>query len=102
MVGRMISAKCAELGHDVRIGTRDVEALMSRSDPDRMGNVSFAEWAQSSPSVTPATFAEAATHGEIVINATNGTASIEALTAAGADNLAGKVLIDVSNPLDFS
>ena len=75
---------------------------MSRSDPDPMGNVSFAEWSQSSPSVTPVTFADAAAHGEIVINATNGTASIEALTAAGAGNLAGKVLIDVSNPLDFS
>ena len=102
MVGRAIATKCADLGHEVRIGTRDVEALMSRTEPDRMGNASFAEWSRDQPSVTPATFADAAAHGEIVVNATNGSASLDALTAAGADNLAGKVVIDVSNPLDFS
>ena len=47
-------------------------------------------------------FADAAAHGEIVFNCTNGAASLDALAAAGADNLAGKPLIDVANPLDFS
>jgi predicted dinucleotide-binding enzyme len=47
-------------------------------------------------------FADAAAHGEIVINATSGVGSIEALTAAGANNLKGKILIDIGNPLDFS
>jgi predicted dinucleotide-binding enzyme len=77
MVGRAISGKLAELGHDVRVG--------SRTEGD--GTV---------------VFADAAAHGEIVFNCTNGAASIDALTAAGADNLAGKPLIDVSNALDFS
>jgi 8-hydroxy-5-deazaflavin:NADPH oxidoreductase len=77
MVGRALSGKLAELGHDVRVG--------SRSAGD--GNV---------------TFADAAAHGEIVFNCTNGAASLDALTAAGAGNLDGKVLIDVTNPLDFS
>jgi predicted dinucleotide-binding enzyme len=48
------------------------------------------------------TFADAAAHGEIVFNCTSGMASLEALKAAGAKNLQGKVLVDVSNPLDFS
>ncbi len=46
--------------------------------------------------------ADAASHGEIVINATAGVGALEALGMAGEENLAGKVLIDVSNPLDFS
>ena len=49
-----------------------------------------------------AAFADAAAHGEIVINATSGTGSLEALRLAGEQNLSGKILIDVSNPLDFS
>lgn len=48
------------------------------------------------------TFAEAAAFGEVVFNCTLGEASVEALTAAGAENLRGKILVDVANPLDFS
>ena len=47
-------------------------------------------------------FAEAAEHGELVVNATNGVGSLEALRAAGEANLDGKVLIDIANPLDLS
>src|SRR5436305_13006721 len=47
-------------------------------------------------------FADAAEFGEIVVNATAGLASLEALHAAGAASLGGKLLLDVSNPLDFS
>ena len=48
------------------------------------------------------TFAEAASAAELVFNCTSGEASLEALAAAGVGNLAGKVLVDVANPLDFS
>lgn len=48
------------------------------------------------------TFADAAAFGEAVFNCTNGMAALSALEAAGTDNLAGKVLVDVANPLDFS
>jgi predicted dinucleotide-binding enzyme len=48
------------------------------------------------------TFGEAAAHGEMVVNATAGAVSLEALEQAGEENLNGKVLIDISNPLDFS
>ena len=47
-------------------------------------------------------FAEAAAHGELIFNCTNGAVSLEALGAAGAENLSGKVLVDVANVLDFS
>ena len=59
-------------------------------------------WQDSQPAVTLATFADAAAGAEVVVNATSGGASLAALTEAGADNLAGKLLVDVANPLDFS
>jgi len=48
------------------------------------------------------TFADAAAFGELVVNATGGLVSVAALQAAGAENLRGKVVVDVSNALDFS
>ncbi len=54
------------------------------------------------PGIQPATFAAAAAGAEVVVNATNGASSIDVLALGGADNLAGKVLLDVANPLDFS
>jgi 8-hydroxy-5-deazaflavin:NADPH oxidoreductase len=77
MVGRAISGKLTELGHDVKVG--------SRTEGD-----------------DAVVFADAAAHGELVFNCTNGAASLDALSAAGADSLAGKPLVDVTNALDFS
>jgi 8-hydroxy-5-deazaflavin:NADPH oxidoreductase len=76
-VGRTLAGKLEELGHEVRVGSR-------QGGEDK------------------APFEEAASFAEVVINATAGTASLEALGQAGADNLGGKVLIDVANPLDAS
>ena len=61
----------------------------------------LAEWITATGG-TVATMAEAAAGADLVINATQGEASLAALTLAGADNLTGKVLVDISNPLDFS
>lgn len=101
-VGQTVAAKLSELGHDVTVGTRNVEAAMGRTEPDNFGNPPFPEWANQHPNVAVATYAEAATLAELVVNATNGSGSIEALEAAGEANLAGKTLIDIANPLDFS
>jgi predicted dinucleotide-binding enzyme len=101
-VGRTIAAKLAELGHEVVIGTRDPAATLARTEPDAMDNPPFPVWQAEHPAVRLAPFAEAAAQGELVVNATGGTGSIDALTRAGERNLAGKVLLDVSNPLDFS
>jgi len=89
MVGLTISNRLAGLGHEVVIGTREPskseEKLKSKSEAVQVG-----------------TFAEAATFGEVIFNATNGAGSLAALKLAGQDNLKGKVLVDISNPLDFS
>ncbi len=101
-VGRAISGRLDELGHDVTIGTRDPEATLSRTEVDGMGNPPYAAWAAQHADVSLASFADAAAGAETVVNATNGAASLDVLALAGADNLAGKVLIDIANPLDFS
>jgi predicted dinucleotide-binding enzyme len=67
------------------------------------GNERAVAWAEAAgESAHEGSFADAARSGDVVINATAGGASLDALGAAGADNLAGKVLVDVANPLDFS
>ena len=101
-VGRTVAAKFADLGHEVAVGTRDPQITLARSEPDAMGNPPFPAWQAEHPAVRLATFADAAADGELVVNATGGTGSLEALTQAGAANLAGKVLLDISKPLDFS
>ena len=88
MVAQALSARLAELGHDVVIGTRDAEKLRG--------------WQSSNQRVKIASFAQTAAHGEMVFNATNGAGSLQALAMAGAENLNGKILIDVSNPFDFT
>lgn len=90
-VGKAIATKLVELGHEVTMGSRsaDGEALL--------------EWVQAvGASAKGGTFADAASSAELVFNCTAGEASLAALAAAGAENLAGKVLVDVANPLDFS
>lgn len=90
-VGRRIAGKLVELGHEVTMGSRSAESE------------ALAEWLREAGARGEGgTFADAASAAELVFNCTAGEASLEALAAAGAENLAGKVLVDVSNPLDFS
>jgi predicted dinucleotide-binding enzyme len=102
IVGQTLAGKLAALGHDVVIGTRDIQAALARTASSNQWTPALSEWHASNPSVTVGTFADAAAHGEIVLNATAGTGSLDALRAAGEDNLADKILMDISNPLDFS
>jgi predicted dinucleotide-binding enzyme len=102
MVGQAIAARLHELGHAVVVGTRDPDATLSRTAPDGMGNPPFPAWYADHPGVALATFAEAAAGAELVVNASSGAAALDVLGLAGADNLAGKVLVDIANPLDFS
>lgn len=102
MVGQAVAARLFGLSHDVTVGTRDPEQTLGRTDPDAMGNPPFSAWAADHPQVRVATFADAAAQAEMVVNATNGAGALPALQQAGAEHLAGKVLIDISNPLDFS
>ncbi len=102
MVAKALAGRLAELGNAVMIGTRDPQATLARSKPDGFGNPPFRDWQEAHANVALGTFADAAAHGELLINATNGNGSLAALDAAGAGTIADKVLIDVSNPLDFS
>jgi predicted dinucleotide-binding enzyme len=102
MVGRALAARLDELGHSVVVGTRDPEATLARTEPDAMGNPPFSAWHAHHGALAVAAFAEAAASADVVVNATSGAAALEALDLAGAENLAGKPLLDISNPLDFS
>ena len=101
-VGRTLAAKLAELGHEVVVGTRDPASTMARTEPDAMGNPPYSVWQAEHPGIGLAPYAEAAAGGQLVVNATGGSGALDALRLAGEANLAGKVLLDVSNPLDFS
>lgn len=102
MVGQTVAGALSDLGHDVTVGTRDTAATLARTDPDPMGNPPYAAWAADHPQVRLATYADAAAGADVVVNATNGSGSLAALRLAGSDNLAGTVLVDIANPLDFS
>ena len=91
MVGTAIATKLVSAGHEVRMGSR------SRDNPKAK------EWVEKAGrGASQGTFADAVASSEIVFNCTAGAGSLEALAAAGAANLRGKVLVDVANPLDFS
>ena len=91
VVGRTIASKLVALGHEVKMGSRT---------PD---NDAAAAWVESAGGgASHGTFHDAAAHGELVFNCTSGDGSLDALRSAGEDNLSGKVLVDVSNALDFS
>jgi 8-hydroxy-5-deazaflavin:NADPH oxidoreductase len=102
MVGRALAGRLSQLGHEVTVGTRDVADTLARTEPDRMGNPPFGQWQAQNAGVQLAALADAAADAEVVVNATAGATSLAALDAAGGSNLAGKVLVDVANPLDFS
>jgi len=102
MVGQVLAAKLAEAGHEVVVGTRDPAATLARQEPDGYGNPPFSAWHAQHPDVKVGSFADAASHGELVVNATAGAASLDALRLAGEANLHGKVLVDLANALDFS
>src|SRR5256885_3804679 len=90
-VGQTIATKLVELGHEVTMGSRSA------------GNEKAAEWASGAgEGASEGSFADAAAHGEMLFNCTAGTASVDALRAAGDEELRGKVLVDVANALDFS
>ncbi|MFE4542178.1 NADPH-dependent F420 reductase [Arthrobacter sp. NPDC056727] len=91
VVGRTLAGKLVESGHDVVLGSRSAT------------NEAAVGWAaEAGPRARAATFFDAAAEGEVVINATPGAVSLDVLAAASTLNLAGKVLIDVANPLDHS
>jgi 8-hydroxy-5-deazaflavin:NADPH oxidoreductase len=102
IVGQSLALKLVDLGYEVMLGTRNVKDKLASNDSDRYGNPPFSEWYKANSKVRLGSFEEAAASGEIIFNATNGGSSIAALKLAGKENLVGKILVDIANPLDFS
>lgn len=102
MVGRALAGRLAGLGHDVVIGTRNVAQTLARNEADQFGEPAFTGWHADHSDVRLLAFSDAGAHAELILNATAGINSLAALEAVGATNLEGKVLIDLTLPLDFS
>ena len=91
VVGNTIGTKLIQLGHQVKMGSRASK------------NEKAIAWVKTAGSnASEGSFADAAAFGEIIFNCTSGQGSLDALKAAGDANLNDKILIDISNPLDFS
>lgn len=101
MVGKTIAHKLASLGHDVALGTREPAATLAKTEPGAFGDPPVAAWLESAPGVAVATFADAVRDAALVFVATKGDATLAVLEGAGAA-LDGKIVVDISNPLDFS
>lgn len=101
-VGRTLAAKLNSLGHEIVIGTRNVEDTLARTSPDGMGAPPFKVWHSQNPKVKLVKFSEAASFGEVLFLATFGDKTAEAISLAGKQNFDNKVVVDVTNPLDFS
>lgn len=88
-VGRVLATGFLNLGHDVKIGTRDAAKLE--------------EWRNAAGErASVGSFEDAARFGDILVLATLGTGTEDAIRLAGVGNFHGKVVIDATNPLDFS
>jgi predicted dinucleotide-binding enzyme len=102
VVAQTLGTKLVDLGHDVVLGTRDPSKLDEKKNMAGTLREWLAGVTKAGKKAKVATFQEAAAHGELLINATHGQASVEALKLANADKVGPKVLIDTANELDFS
>ena len=90
-VGQTLGSGFAEAGHDVVVGTRE---------PDRPALAAWRD--QVGRRIRLASFSDAARHGEWLVLAVGGGVAEAVVDLAGPAHLAGKLLLDVTNPLDFS
>jgi len=91
VVGQAIGRGFIALGHEVKLGGREATNEKAKAWAEKAGS-----------KATEGTFRDAAVFGELIVLATLGEANENALKAAGLENFQGKVLIDATNPLDFS
>ena len=84
-VAKALAGGFLKSGHEVMLGTRTTGKL--------------AEWVQKNPRARTGNFGDAAQFGDMVVLAVKGTAALEAVRAAGPANLAGKTVMDVTNPI---
>src|SRR5690349_3431244 len=90
-VGKIIATKLISLGHEVKMGSRT------------NNNEKALQWVKNSGAkASTGTFSDVAQFADVIFNCTKGEAALQVLQLAGKDALKGKLIIDVSNPLDFS
>lgn len=89
-VGRVLGSGFIKEGHQVMLGTRDInkEAVL--------------KWLAANPNSQAGSFSDAAAFGELVVLATAGDITEQLVTDAGPENFAGKVVIDATNPIDHT
>jgi 8-hydroxy-5-deazaflavin:NADPH oxidoreductase len=102
IVGRTLAESLASKGHTVTMGTRNPAVTLARTEGDAMGNGPFSQWHAAHTNVALTTFNDAAQTTEVIVNATNGDGTLASLEAVQAAHVDGKVVIDLSNALDFS
>lgn len=91
MVGKTIGTKLIQLGYRVMMGSRTA------------ANEKAIAWVEANgENASTGTFKDTAEFGDIIFNCTKGESALEVFNQAGIDNFSGKVIVDISNPLDFS
>ena len=90
-VGQQLGAAFATLGHEVKLGSREPSSAKIRAWLDKVG-----------AKASSGTFDEVARFGEVLVLVTAWSGTESAIKLAGPDNAAGKLVIDATNPLDFS
>ncbi len=102
-VARTIAGKLLGLDQHVMVSARDLtSAKTSAGQALSSTNDWVAERQRAGQAASAGTFQEAAEFGEIVFNCTAGSGTFAAVEAAGQASFAGKILVDLANPLDFS
>lgn len=102
-VGQALAVKLSALGHSVFIGTRNVGESLAKTGADNWGNPQIGAWMGLHSNVQLLTFKEAVAQGsDLIVFAMNGHAAFDCLRSVGEELLSGKVMLDISNPLDFS
>jgi hypothetical protein len=96
-VGKTLGAALVRRGHDVMLGTRDVRKKME--EKAAADSISFRDWQSKNKKIRLGAFPETAAHGDLLMNATAGHASVDALSKIRPSDLNDKILIDVSNAL---
>ncbi|MFM2267939.1 MAG: hypothetical protein RL757_1380 [Bacteroidota bacterium] len=99
-VGQALANRLAGLSHSVAMGTRNVENALARDTKDVYGTPTVTEFVNANPTISLKTYADAAKDAAVIVLATKGDGAQAALASAG--NIEGKIVLDITNPLDFS
>lgn len=99
MVGRTIAAKLATGGHDIALGTRDPDASLARQPAT---GTNLRNWLDTNPNIALMRMEEAAIFGDMLIAAMAGEAAVDTFMEIGAETVGNKIIVDLTNPLDFS